>query len=168
MKEGGVSPRSITSWCFLLTPVYNSLSSHLPLMSFLLFHVTDGWHEEGSGYAIQTDEPHRIQEEDKHLTWHLTVAHRFLWQTECRMSGWVLQVNPWTRRRWTSPLPEDDLRRMLNFHFVELCVDFSSFGSRLFCWWRGSELNTRLFSCPENSPGCFDLENHQRGSDPRN
>ena len=98
-------------------------------VSLVLFHVTDGWHAEGSGYAILRDDEsqmsHCIQEQDKHLTWHFTFSHRFLRHPDCRMTGWVLQANPWTRERWSSPLPcfsEDDLRRTLYFHFLELWV----------------------------------------------
>lgn len=150
----------ITSWYFLLTlslMFYNLLSSHLPFLSILLFHVMDGWHEEGSGFTVQQDHnesqmSHRTQEEDKHLTWHSTFAYHF-WQTECRMTGWVLQVNPWARKRWTSALPEDDPPRALHFHYVELYVVLISQGLVPDCFLEGEGLNWILWILGELPQG---------------
>lgn len=72
------------------------------------------------------------------------------------------EVNLSSVRRWSSA----DVT--FSFCGALRCVDFSRFGSRLFCWWRESELN--LVSYPENAPGSFFFNLFkwlQQGSDPR-
>lgn len=165
-RKKGVSPKTLWRYhkLLLVLLVYNWLSSHLHFLSFLLFHVSDGLPEEGCEYAIwpiPDASPYPGGRQTSDMTFNLCIS---LPLTDRLQDDGPVgepmdqeEVNLSSLRRWSSP--------DVTFSFCGAlhCVDFSRIGSRLFCWWRGSELNTRLFSC---SPGCFYLENRCRGSDP--